>query len=543
VRGETRALKTALFARVVSRSHRGLFLLAGALPVLLPLDALPDDLPGGHPVAVMEMESGVDTFDGCTACGCRLFGEVKPGETAHWWWTFGRIERDGEADWKAAGPPNHCGAGTFGRAEAGFRRTAGDPYVILDLAADYGKDGSGLRLTFMTREFGGFDETGRPDYSRTEVVRTRSLETTAEAAHPMFLPDEQEKEAFAVHDVVVRVRAERVLREQAVYGSLAVRADVPGAEILLDGASVGRVPEGAPVVLSNLPVGTKETAVRDFSGREARQTVIVEEDRVTEAAFRLLKVPSHSGGVSILAIGANPEGQEEYWRPQDSAVMVEIPGGEFPMGSPDDQGQPDEHPLRTVFVSQFLIDKTEVTWRQFRRFANATGRSIERVPIWGTPDHFPASFILWDEARAYCEWVGGRLPTEAEWEKAARGTDGRQYPWGDRWDARRCNSISGGLHQPEPVGSYPGCVSPYGVLDMSGSMWEWCADRYAADAYKTDQTRDPRGPASGRLRVKRGGAWMSQPTWLRGAYRAKAAPTSRNADNGFRCARDVPENP
>jgi formylglycine-generating enzyme required for sulfatase activity len=222
-------------------------------------------------------------------------------------------------------------------------------------------------------------------------------------------------------------------------------------------------------------------------------------------------------------------------------VVVRIPAGEFLMGSPEGQGEPDERPQHRVYVSEFLIDKTEITWRQFRKFAEAKGSPLPPAPAWGTPDDYPAAFVLWEEAQSYCEWVGGRLPTEAEWEKAARGTDGRKYSWGNEWEPQRCNSISGGLHRPESVGSYPGCVSPYGVLDMPGSMWEWCADRNGESYYAESPSRNPKGPTSGRLRVMRGGAWMSQPLWLRAAYRFKASPSSRNNDHGFRCAHDALE--
>ena len=526
----------------MSRSNLRRVLLAVLL--LLPVTALLRESPAGHTVAVMEMASGANTLDGCTACGCRMFGDIDPGEKAKWWWSFGRVERDGDAGWRAGGSPNHCGAGTFGKTASGFTRSIGNPYVILDLAAVLAKDGSEVRLTFVAREFSGFDEAGRPDYTRRKAVRTLGLEPAGEIAHPLFLPDEREREAFAVHDVVVHVRAEGVPREPVVtYGSLAVTADVPGAEILLDGGFVGRVSAGEPVVLHNVPVGQREIVVRDFSGREARRSLVVKEGRTADAALDVLNLPPNSGEASLVPIGANPQGHEEYWRVRDGAMVVRVPAGEFLMGSTTNRGQDDERPQRKVHVSEFLIDKTEVTWRQFREFVAATGGSIEREPIWGSPDKYPASFILWDEAKAYCEWVGGRLPTEAEWEKAARGSDGRAYPWGDRWDARHCNSISGGMHQPESVGSYPGCVSPYGVLDMPGSVWEWCADRYAEDAYEGGPGRDPAGPDSGRLKVKRGGAWMSQPTWLRAAYRGKGSPTSRNADHGFRCAQDAPEKP
>jgi formylglycine-generating enzyme required for sulfatase activity len=222
-------------------------------------------------------------------------------------------------------------------------------------------------------------------------------------------------------------------------------------------------------------------------------------------------------------------------------MLVRIPAGEFLMGSGESQGEPDERPQHQVDVSEFLIDKTEVTWRQFRKFAEANGSPLPPTPVGGAPGDQPAVFVLWEEAQAYCEWAGGRLPSEAEWEKAARGTEGWIYAWGDEWDPTRCNSISGGLHRPESVGSYPGCVSPYGVLDMPGSMWEWCADWYGESYYRESPTRDPKGPTSGPLRVMRGGAWMSQPMWLRVAHRVPRSPSSRNLDHGFRCAQDAPE--
>jgi formylglycine-generating enzyme required for sulfatase activity len=294
-------------------------------------------------------------------------------------------------------------------------------------------------------------------------------------------------------------------------------------------------------VIRNVLAGAREVRVRDFSGREAARQLSVEENRTVDVALEVLGLTRGGPGGNLIPLGENPQGANEYWRVQDGALLVRIPAGEFRMGSLDSDGEPDERPQHSVYVSEFLIDKTEVSWRQFRNFAEARRRQLPPSPLWGMPDDYPAAFILWAEAKEYCEWVGGRLPTEAEWEKAARGTDGRKYPWGDAWDATRCNSISGGLHRPESVGSYPGCVSPYGVLDMPGSIWEWCADPYAAAYYADSPARDPQGPSSGGLRVMRGGAWMSQPAWLRVAYRFEVSPTSRNADHGFRCAMDAPE--
>jgi formylglycine-generating enzyme required for sulfatase activity len=242
----------------------------------------------------------------------------------------------------------------------------------------------------------------------------------------------------------------------------------------------------------------------------------------------------------LLPIGRNPQGHEEYWRVKDSVVVVKVPAGEFLMGSGEGQGERQERPQHGVQVSEFLIDKLEVTWRQLRRYAEASGTPLPPAPAWGHEEDYAASNVLWSEAQAYCEWVGGRLPTEAEWEKAARGTDGRLYPWGETWDADRCNSIEGGPHRPRSAGSYTTCVSPYGVLEMSGGVWEWCGDWYGEGYYAESAAQDPTGPPAGSLRVLRGGSWLNQGLWLRPAYRHRNDPSSRNVHHGFRCVQGVP---
>ncbi len=224
---------------------------------------------------------------------------------------------------------------------------------------------------------------------------------------------------------------------------------------------------------------------------------------------------------------------------KDGALVVKVPAGEFLMGSPEGEGEPPEHPQRQVFVSEFLIDKTEVTWRQFRKFTEATGTALPVAPLWGMPDDYAVSDVRFDEAKAYCEWVGGRLPTEAEWEKAARGTDGRKYPWGNEWDPNRCNTFDGGPHRPEAVGSFPNCLSPYGLLDMAGGFFERCNDWYT-DQYASGDVSDPKGPESGTMRVLRGGSWIYQPSWVRTAYRHRNTPDSRHVHHGFRCVQTLP---
>ena len=258
--------------------------------------------------------------------------------------------------------------------------------------------------------------------------------------------------------------------------------------------------------------------------------------------LKLLNLPDKKQKQDVpLFLGRNSQGQEEYWRDKDRAIVVKIPAGAFLMGSADNRGEAHERPLHRVELSSFFVDKTEVTWRQFRKFAHETRVKLPPAPLWGRPDNYPVSFVLWEEAAEYCQWVGGRLPTEAEWEKAARGNDARKYPWGNAWDPERCNTIQGGPHRPMPVGYFRDCLSPYGVLDMSGSMGEWCADWYDADFYAQSATKDPQGPPLGTMRILRGGGWMSQPTWVTTSHRSRGGPNTRHAHHGFRCAQDVRE--
>ena len=268
------------------------------------------------------------------------------------------------------------------------------------------------------------------------------------------------------------------------------------------------------------------------------------------------------------------------------ADMVLVPAGWFTMGADPDArrramgfGWPDgwderigalvqsADPVHRVYLEAFLIDRFEITNRRYRDFVVAAG--FLPPVFWGRRAELsrprqPVVGVSWFEAAAYCSWAEKRLPTEAEWEKAARGPQPRDYPWGDVWDRERLHTaeaIAGSglanfaawrawqqqvvdqreVAHPAEVGSYPDGASPYGVMDMAGNVWEWVADWYAADYYATGPSRNPAGPAKGARKVLRGGGWdvprAVATTWFRENV---FVPYLRGSTvTGFRCARDA----
>jgi formylglycine-generating enzyme required for sulfatase activity len=264
----------------------------------------------------------------------------------------------------------------------------------------------------------------------------------------------------------------------------------------------------------------------------------------------------------------------------DGMVMVYVPVGEFIMGN--NAGPMDERPQHTVFLDAFWIDKTEVTNAMFTQFIQATGYQTDAekggsawafdgsswskviAANWQHPqgpstnltglENHPVVNVTWYDATAYCQWTGSRLPSEAEWEKAARGTDGSTYPWGEQepygnllnfadinisteWADKNLND---GYKFTAPVGSYPEGVSPYRALDMAGNVWEWVNDWYQETYYTVAPTSNPAGPNSGDGRVLRGGSWNHNLQDIHASMRLWSKPYEAIDNFGFRCALSAP---
>ena len=303
-----------------------------------------------------------------------------------------------------------------------------------------------------------------------------------------------------------------------------------------------------------------------------------------------------AGTLGAMLAAPRPSGQrQQELAPttlgKDGAEMVLVPAGEFVMGSAPDEitsllsRNPkaksallkDETPSHRVFLDAFYIDTYEVTNARFQQFVQATryrtqaerggggkirtgAKTWVQVPDanWRSPtgrgsslgglEAHPVVQVSWHDAKAYCAWAGKRLPTEAEWEKAARGTDGRLYPWGNQSDGIRVNfcdrncpfewkddSVDDGYGATAPVGSYEAGKSPSGAYDMAGNVWEWVADRYDAGYYQRSPARNPPGPTSGAQVGVRGGSWLYGGLAFRTTVRSGVPPERRNDNIGLRC--------
>lgn len=327
-------------------------------------------------------------------------------------------------------------------------------------------------------------------------------------------------------------------------GSLTFSSRLPGVEVWLGELRIGET-QAAPLRVENIAVGTYR--VRAIKGQKTW------EREVQVAANQRVNVVIDIEGLRDTPTPIKGE---------DAAEMVVIPAGEFWMGS--DEGEEKNRPRRRVHLDAYYLDRYEVTNAQFKAFLEAQGYSRQELwspegqpwrvktigtksgvtqprywtePKWNDPRQ-PVVGVSWYEADAYCRFVGRRLPTEAEWEKAARGPEGQRYPWGQGWELGRANTDETRNGRTVAVGSYPTGVSPYGVHDMTGNVAEWVADRYRRDYYRVAPDRNPPGPAGGDDRVVRGGSYDNKGKDASPVVRRDESADERSEKIGFRCAKD-----
>ncbi len=241
--------------------------------------------------------------------------------------------------------------------------------------------------------------------------------------------------------------------------------------------------------------------------------------------------------VPTLGIGSTITGEK-------GETLVYVPAGEFTMGDGASNA-----PVHTVYLDAFWIDQTEVTNKQYQACVDAgkceppSSKNSSTHPSYYENiefDNYPVLYVNWDKANRYCEvWAGGDLPTEAQWEKAARGTDKRTYPWGEDINCDKANYHSDCIGDTSPVGNYESGKSPYNTYDMAGNVWEWVNDYYQSDYYAAlgGSASNPLGPYSGQYRVLRGGSWSHDDDAKRSAFRNWSEPTNTSYYFGFRCAR------
>ncbi len=315
-----------------------------------------------------------------------------------------------------------------------------------------------------------------------------------------------------------------VLSPQEICAS--PQAQCPGtfhAQLVVNGA-----PENKEAVFSILdaPARASPTALAISPSPAPTETVAPTRAPIAETAT----APAALFAGTIQARGA------------DNAPMVYIPAGTYTIGN--DAGAEEERPAHAVFLDAFWIDQHEVTNAQYRQCSSAgkcmppvNRSSNTRETYYDNPkfDNYPVIFVSWQDAANFCKWAGKRLPTEAEWESAGRGVDARLYPWGNEFDEERVNA-GGAIGDTSAVGSYPNGASEFGVLDLSGNVWEWVADWYSSIYYRNAPRENPQGPAAGTTRGLRGGSWDMQEFFARLPHRGDLVPDNSNENIGFRCA-------
>lgn len=383
----------------------------------------------------------------------------------------------------------------------------------------------------------------------TEGRQTPQLAKYHEEGEFLFITTDSGPKSGPIHDGKVDPGSTKAL--------LMVTTDPPGATVYVDRKAVGKTPLRLPIRLGlkdtqNVVVGIA------LSGYDAQKFMVTLRSGVETT------IPQEGGVVTLEKLpepilGSGPHEHHDSdddkvghklgdvkVNDKDGAEMVYVPAGEFQMG--DDQQRDNRRHL--VKLSGYWVYKNLVTVKQYKAFCSATGHSMPPEPIyhgnnfnpgWSLENH-PIANVSWDDAKAYCTWAGMKLPSEAQWEKAARGAEGRKYPWGNVFDPDklRCSKKSyGDAGGTTPAGHYPEGVSSCGALDMAGNVWQWCEDWYEDGYWRSAYGTDPTGPSTGNARCLRGGSWnYFDPDLFRCTYRGSLDPEGRDGGCvGLRCAR------
>ena len=301
------------------------------------------------------------------------------------------------------------------------------------------------------------------------------------------------------------------------------------ADVFVDNVAKGQT----PCVIKVLDPGQHTIKIEKEGYEERSLTIDIRSGESIVKHMELIKASiqnaSSNGGVKKVG--------KETVNQKDGSVLIEIPAGDFIMGS--NEGTSELKPVHTVYLDKYYLGKHEVTLGQYKKFCTETGRWLPEQPDWNQGDDSPVVNVSWIDAKAYCDWAGLRLPTEAEWEKAARGCAGMKYPWGNDWNPSKCNSSGNGdvYINTSPVGSNLLGASFYGICDMIGNVWEWCNDFYAWNYYTISPITNPKGQASGPNRVLRGGCWYTTPLYMHAYDRSSDDPERRDSGTGFRVAK------
>ncbi len=322
--------------------------------------------------------------------------------------------------------------------------------------------------------------------------------------------------------------------------------------------------DGAAVAVRTGAAGWRAVQIKPAVGANYIEITLLASAPAAGEALRALALPVQTLAARAVAPGAAVEKPDDAVQPRirvtgantavneiDGAELIWIPAGAFRRGSDHPEAGGDEKPVRKIHLDGYWIYKHPVTLGQYRAFHEAAGRELKspwgqgmRAEPVGDPDRYAAQGN-WHHCRDYARWAGGDLPTEAQWEKAARGADGREYPWGSAWDPEKCVSMETTLHRFNegfrPVGAAPQGASPYGVEDMAGNVWEWARDWYDYEYYQTAPDRNPTGPTRGTLKAMRGGSALYDRRFNRAAARMAQPPeVSDWTPTGFRVVIEAP---